>query len=487
MPLRPTKGEKQSDPILGPAQPTNGTVQPGQIPAALYHFDPVNWAIADIFPIPGAVPPQLIPMPPPANVLWITQGWESTFLSAYDPSGVRMPLSLLQPAPQFNIVPIWAAGPNDGPPLMPQAGPNDGSRLMPEAGPNDGLPLMPQAGPNNGWPLMPEAGPNDGPPLMPQVGPNDGWPLMPQAGPNNGWPLMPQEMPGLLPFGPPLPGAPWGARGAPFAIPPDGMAMPGIAAAPLFASTQFTSTLASEMATAARSGTLEYDIRWMSENISPAGAVPGTATVSVSSESPSFDTSSAPINRDSLSVNGEIPYRTRTAAVPEIDLADDAGQEPSVLGDMGQVERAAPAEPILASGAQPTEFLDIVALDASLQNPCESVGAVPGILVNREELALDRVMGQTSVFGLDSSGAIPVTAQDNVVAQDDATATAGLSATTQPASATEALTNGRDQSASPSWWHHAASGVVVMLLACDELYFGKRQEEDDERSSRRSV
>jgi len=272
--------------------------------------------------------------------------------------------------------------------------------------------------------------------------------------------------------------------GAFAAGPPNAMAMCGIEAGIFSASMQLASTSVTAIAATTRISTC--DIQWTSGNASPAVAGPDSAGALFGLAS--FDVSFVPISRDKLSTDGGTSYRTRTAVVPEIDLANDADQEPSVSSDMGQVEREASAEPTMPSESQAAAFLDIAAPDTALQSPRALAGAARGIVVSREELALDRVMGRTCVFGLDSAAAIPVVAQAEAVARGETAEAACPLATTRSAAATEVSAGGSHHSTSASWQYRAAGGVAVMLFAGEQLFSGKRRKEDnDERPSRRSV
>ena len=175
----------------------------------------------------------------------------------------------------------------------------------------------------------------------------------------------------------------------------------------------------------------------------------------------------------------------RTATVPESDLSTDVDREPSVLSDMGQVERGAPATP--NGESQSMTFLDIASPDEAL-SPSESAGVAAGIVVSREELALDRIMDQTYAFALDSTDAIPAVAQDKAVAQGDTAAAAGPSTAAPAAEPAEASGKEGQRPVSSSWRQRAASGVAVMLFAFNQVFAGKRCKEDDnEQPSRKAV
>jgi hypothetical protein len=174
----------------------------------------------------------------------------------------------------------------------------------------------------------------------------------------------------------------------------------------------------------------------------------------------------------------------QTAVVPENDFSTDADQEPSVANNMGRVEREAPDAPTPTSASHSMAFLAIAATDAALQCPSESEGVAAGLVVSREELTLDRAMGQTPPFALDSADASPIAAQDGAAARDDVAATAAPSATPRAAVAPEALAEKGGRTASPSWRQRAANGVAVMLFACDQLFLGRRHRKDDKGPSK---
>jgi hypothetical protein len=218
-------------------------------------------------------------------------------------------------------------------------------------------------------------------------------------------------------------------------------------------------------------------------------AIATTATLETNARSgpAGVDTSSAPINRGSIAAKGETDYRVRTAVGPEIDLSTNVDREPSVLSDMGQVERTVSAPPMSASELQSKAFLDIAAPDAALQGPSDLAG-VAAIVVSHEDLALDRVMGQTSAFALDSADALQVVAQDEANTQDGTTATVRPPAKTQAAVASKAPATEGDRGVLSRWRQQAVTGATVMLFAAEQMLFSKRRKEDnDNQRSRKSV
>jgi hypothetical protein len=258
-------------------------------------------------------------------------------------------------------------------------------------------------------------------------------------------------------------------HGLPFTVPLDVSAATRGATSTGFAFNNWSaSTLMLAMAPDARSGVFESDRLWVSEVASPTDAV-----LMAFSESSDFHGALVAIGSETISADDGFRYQRGTALIAD-NPAGDPGQEPFVWCDMGRVESVNPSQPMLADGSQPAEYLDIAASDASLQSPSAPTTVFHEVLLARKELALDRDMGQTVAFGLNSASAIPVTEQGMAATRGESSATAELSARSQPFSATEPLSHG-DRSVSASWGHRAVSGVMVVLIACEEWYFGKRR------------
>jgi hypothetical protein len=233
------------------------------------------------------------------------------------------------------------------------------------------------------------------------------------------------------------------------------------------------------MATTATTTASEGD-RLGGSEIASHGAVTGTAAVTGASS-----TTTTP---GSLAVKGENAYRLKNAVDLEIGFSQNADDEPGVWGDMAQVDRAASVPSIPTDELQSAAFLDIAAPDAALQSPSELAGVAAATVISHGELAVDRVMGQTSGFPLDSANGVLVVAQHKAGAQDGATAIAGQAATTQAPAVSKASVVDRHHGDAPGWPQRAATGATFLLFAFQELLFGKRRRQDnDDPRSRKPV
>lgn len=139
-------------------------------------------------------------------------------------------------------------------------------------------------------------------------------------------------------------------------------------------------------------------------------AAPMSLAIGASSDMAVVETPSDPFRVEIPIVKDEAPYATRTATVPELDFSQELGGESGVSSDMAQIERT--SYPAVAEAAAPgdTTFLDIGAPDSAVQKSGKPAVADAGLVVSREEIALDHVMAQAYAFALNASEGIPAAA-----------------------------------------------------------------------------